>query len=222
MDFKKLFLQIISVLLVVVAVVCIGTSIKRAGEPEKEYDFSEQDDSDRENWFGTEDSSEDGLTEPDTTVPDADQPVDATPQQKTVYAIASVNVRSGPGTNFEWVGHVDEGSSIIAVGEVENEWQKVIYDGQTAYIKAEYLTDEAPTGSTPAPEAAPTTPSTPAPSAPAPSTPAPSTPAPSTPVPTPEPTPEPEPEPTPEPEPAPEPETPEEPVNPEEPVDENE
>ena len=79
MDIKKLFIQLMSVLLAMVLIVCIGTAIKRSGEPEKEYDFSE-DTGWVDDWFtsetesGTEDtqvgSSEDNNSTEENNKPD--------------------------------------------------------------------------------------------------------------------------------------------------------
>lgn len=138
MDFRKLFLQIISILLVVVVVVCVGTAIKRSGEPEKEYDFSEHNNSfDTENWDDTEDVLD--STESDSESIDGDETVSTVPQNKIMYTTSAVNVRSGPGRGYDWLGRLELGASVTAVGEPVDEWQQVIYNGQTAYIAVEYL-----------------------------------------------------------------------------------
>ena len=138
MDIKKLFLQIISILLVVVVVVCIGTAVKRSGDPEKEYDFSEHNNSrDIEDLDTTEDIS-DG-TEANSEMNAGDESASTTPQNKIMYTTSAVNVRSGPGRGYEWLGRLELGASITAVGDAEGEWQQVIYNGQTAYIAVEYL-----------------------------------------------------------------------------------
>ena len=141
MDIKKLFLQLISVLLAMVVIVCIGTAIKRSGEPEKEYDFTEgSDSSEIENWYtedteGTEDTQVDNPVED----PDEDEPSQDVQETKTLYATAAVNVRSGPGRNYDMVGRLTKGATVTAVGDVKDEWQEVIFEGQKAYVKAEYL-----------------------------------------------------------------------------------
>lgn len=138
MDIKKLFLQIISILLVVVVVVCIGTAVKRSGEPEKEYDFSEHNNSsDTEELDNTEEIPDD--TETNSEMNSGDESASTTPQNKIMYTTSAVNVRSGPGRGYEWLGRLELGASITAVGDAEGEWQEVIYNGQTAYIAVEYL-----------------------------------------------------------------------------------
>ena len=141
MDIKKLFLQLISVLLAMVVIVCIGTAIKRSGEPEKEYNYSENDDSsETEDWYNTEDmqGTEDTQVDNPSDEPATENTPEEVPETKTLYATESVNVRSGPGRTYDMVGRLQKGASVTAVGDVENEWQKVIFDGQTAYVKAEY------------------------------------------------------------------------------------
>lgn len=143
MDIKKLFLQIISILLIVIVVVCIGITIKRNGEPEKEYVFSERTNSlGSEDWGDTEDMLD--ATEGDSLVGDSesgegDEMVSTTPQNKIMYTISAVNVRSGPGRGYDWLGRLDQGAEVTAVGEAVDDWQQVIYNGKTAYIAVEYL-----------------------------------------------------------------------------------
>ena len=75
MDVKKLFLQLISILLIVVVVACVGTAIKRSGETDKDYINPGTNSADKENWFDKEDdtsdtqveSTEDSTQEEDST-----------------------------------------------------------------------------------------------------------------------------------------------------------
>lgn len=62
----------------------------------------------------------------------------------TVYATTSVNIRSGAGTSYSWVGMLYAGDSIERTGTTDNGWSRVDYNGQTAYINSDYLTTEAP------------------------------------------------------------------------------
>jgi len=56
----------------------------------------------------------------------------------TVTAIEAVNARSGPSETAERLGVVAEGASLELLGN-ENGWCKVNYEGQVAYVKAEYV-----------------------------------------------------------------------------------
>ena len=53
---------------------------------------------------------------------------------ETVYAISSVNVRSGPGTDYEIVGALSYGQSIQRTGVRSNGWSRVELNGEDAYI----------------------------------------------------------------------------------------
>lgn len=63
---------------------------------------------------------------------------------ETVYAIESVNIRKGPGTNYEKVGRLDLGQEIIRTGIGNNGWSRVLYNNQICYIYSSYLTLEKP------------------------------------------------------------------------------
>lgn len=54
-------------------------------------------------------------------------------------ATAGVNIRSGPGTNYRIIGGLAAGQRITAIGQPQNGWVKVQFDGSTAYVSAEYL-----------------------------------------------------------------------------------
>ena len=49
----------------------------------------------------------------------------------------ALNVRSGPGTNYDKIGTLSEGT--ILTGSLENGWLKFTYNGKTAYCSAGYL-----------------------------------------------------------------------------------
>ena len=55
----------------------------------------------------------------------------------------TINVRSGPGTEFERVTLVSTGKQINVLGE-ENGWFKVAFDSKTGYVLGDYVTDEEP------------------------------------------------------------------------------
>lgn len=64
-----------------------------------------------------------------------------TPRMGTVNA-RRVNVRSGAGTGYTALGQVEQGLRISVTGW-NNEWYKFTYNGQTAYIKGEFVTLDA-------------------------------------------------------------------------------
>lgn len=75
-----------------------------------------------------------------------DKPKEVTYKEvnETVYAIDGVNVRSGPGTNFEKVGRLSRKDTVIRIGIGDNGWSKVLYNDKEAYISSNYLSTEKP------------------------------------------------------------------------------
>ena len=59
--------------------------------------------------------------------------------KKTVYATATINVRSGPSTSYESLGALKKNDSITSLGVEDNGWHKVNYGGKTGYINGNYL-----------------------------------------------------------------------------------
>ena len=62
---------------------------------------------------------------------------------KTTYEDGSLNVRSGPGTNYKVVGWVRNGQKITVLKE-EGAWTKIVVDatGKTGYIKSSFIEKE--------------------------------------------------------------------------------
>ena len=61
---------------------------------------------------------------------------------ETVYATATVNVRSGFNTSADKVGSLGRGQSVVRVGVGTGDaegWSQVEFNGQTAYISSDYL-----------------------------------------------------------------------------------
>ena len=69
-----------------------------------------------------------------------------------VYATTTINVRSGPGTDYDVVKTVYAGDQIDVIAVTSNGWYKT-YNGN--YVKKDLTTETKPT-STPKPKATPT------------------------------------------------------------------
>ena len=50
----------------------------------------------------------------------------------------SLNVRSGPGTNYSKLGSLSKGSKVEVISE-SNGWSKINYNGKEAYVSSQYL-----------------------------------------------------------------------------------
>ena len=76
------------------------------------------------------------------------KPAEEEPEEKvsfssvneTVYATASVNVRSSYSTSSSIIGGLDEGQSVTRTGIGDNGWSRISYNGSTAYVSSDYLT----------------------------------------------------------------------------------
>ncbi|HUM23568.1 MAG TPA: SH3 domain-containing protein [Saccharofermentans sp.] len=77
----------------------------------------------------------------------------------TVYAASALNVRSGPGTEYDLVKQLNPGDEIDVIAQTRNGWYKT-YNGN--YVLASLTTTTAPVVATPVP-AAPTAAPTPTP-----------------------------------------------------------
>lgn len=58
---------------------------------------------------------------------------------KMMYALEAANVYAGPGNEYEVTGQLAEGETIFAVELLEEGWYRVVYNGETAYVKQDYL-----------------------------------------------------------------------------------
>ena len=65
-------------------------------------------------------------------------------RNETVYATGSVNVRASYSTNSRVIGSLSEGDSLTRTG-ISDEWSRVTYEGQTAYVINSGLTTTEPT-----------------------------------------------------------------------------
>ena len=66
------------------------------------------------------------------------------PMSATMYATISLNVRSGPSTDFDRIATLDEGEAVTVTGRASTGWYQVSVDGETGYVSNIYITDKAP------------------------------------------------------------------------------
>ena len=67
-----------------------------------------------------------------------------TDYEAEMYCTSLLNVRSGPGTEYDRVGQLAEGDEVSITGKVSNGWYRIHYKGEEAYVSGKYLTDVAP------------------------------------------------------------------------------
>lgn len=97
------------------------------------------------------DTTEPPATAATTTLPAASYTPEA---EHTMYAPQVINIRSGPGTDYDKLGVLYANSEITVIGN-SGEWAAVSYNGSTGYILRSLLSSTPPATTTPAPETAP-------------------------------------------------------------------
>ncbi len=93
---------------------------------------------------------EETTSEPESseTTTEPTEPADPTvfvEVKETVYVINTdtLNVRKSASSDSEKVGEMKEGESVVRTG-VSTEWSRISFNGETCYVKSEYLTTVAP------------------------------------------------------------------------------
>lgn len=81
------------------------------------------------------------VTTPQTTTTTA-LPVE--PASGTMYARDDVNVRKGPGTSYERVGHLNGGDAVEITGVTENGWYRIKFKDGEYFVSASYLQTDKP------------------------------------------------------------------------------
>lgn len=61
-----------------------------------------------------------------------------------MFAKQSVNVRSGPSTDYEKVGSLSYAQEVSVTGLASTNWYRISFNDQTAYVSANYLVNEKP------------------------------------------------------------------------------
>lgn len=61
-----------------------------------------------------------------------------------VYPTRNVNLRSGPGSNYEKLGSITKGTAVSRTAIYENGWSRVECDSQTVYVFTDYLSATKP------------------------------------------------------------------------------
>lgn len=69
-----------------------------------------------------------------------------------MYAVEKVNVRSGPGTDTEILGELAQGEMVFAVELLEEGWYRIVFGGETGYVRQDFLAIYGTAGEWEAPE----------------------------------------------------------------------
>ena len=78
-----------------------------------------------------------------TTVEETTTSLTVTSLDKTMYVKSSVNVRSGPSTDFDKIGSLSKGKSVKVTGKSDQTgWYRIDYNGKVGYVSDSYLQAE--------------------------------------------------------------------------------
>lgn len=100
-------------------------------------------------------SSAEFLTTGDAPVASAPQPSSEQPASSSMVTTASLNMRSGAGTEYGVITVIPAGSTVSVTGSGQNGFLPVLYGGSSGWASADYL--RVNDGSTPSPAPAPAT-----------------------------------------------------------------
>lgn len=56
-----------------------------------------------------------------------------------MYALEKVNVRSGPGTEYDSMGKLEAGEKVFAVELTEEGWYRIVFEGENGYVRQDFL-----------------------------------------------------------------------------------
>ena len=60
------------------------------------------------------------------------------------FATTELNIRTGPGEDYDVVTTVDTGSKLQVTDETDGDWAEVVYDDKSRWVTAEYLAEKKP------------------------------------------------------------------------------
>lgn len=109
-------------------------SAESASEPESSETASTPETSTEENSEAVSESDSEAVVEPEFTV---------TELNATKYATQSVNVRSGPSTDYDKIGGLTTNQEVQVTGQASTGWYRFTWtDGREAYVSDRYVSDE--------------------------------------------------------------------------------
>lgn len=79
-------------------------------------------------------------SEPESVIEEISEPEpEVVVEQRVRIVNDNINVRSGPGTDYERLGSAYTGYDFEFVEQLEEGWTKIVYDDQMAYVYSEYV-----------------------------------------------------------------------------------
>ena len=123
-------------------------------EPDNGTDAASQEPEESPEPTGMPQADEETPDEPEeSAAPEEEEKEDAEEEEftvsemnDTVYISAgSVNLRVGPGTEYDVASTQAKGTELKRTGAVENGWSRVEYGGKVCYVSNDYISSEKPT-----------------------------------------------------------------------------
>ena len=111
-----------------------GCYVVRTDELNKAMAVATEDNSATSEKESTSEKNEDNMNTNETTY-------SVVEMSATKYAKQSVNIRKGPGTNYEKIGSLTMNQKVTVTGQADNGWYRISYNGGDAYVSDKYLVD---------------------------------------------------------------------------------
>ena len=125
------------ILLFTLCITGCGSSDINSQKPNNSLMNENNQHSEQESEFESE-SKLDSESELESESETEQQPEETT----TMYAQTNVNVRKEPSTDAQKLGMLSTNDKVVVVGTSKDGWQKVWYNGEEAYVSAQYLGTE--------------------------------------------------------------------------------
>lgn len=81
---------------------------------------------------------------PGTAAAPQEETFSVTPCNDIVYTTDGVNLRRGPGTDYELVGSVNKDTALQRTGTTDNGWSRVIYNSVGYFVSSDFVTTNSP------------------------------------------------------------------------------
>lgn len=111
-----------------------GCYVVRTDELDKAMAVATEDNSATSEKESTSEKNEENTNTNETTYSVVDM-------SATKYAKQSVNIRKGPGTDYEKIGSLTMNQEVRVTGQADNGWYRISYNGDDAYVSNKYLVD---------------------------------------------------------------------------------
>lgn len=135
--------KVLIIAVTVIAAVCVALVLSKAGvlPSVMNREKTEENQTSENTQTPTLAPEEVPSQEPSSTgeAPVVNTTESTTSEKKTAWTTALLNVRSGPGTNYDAVTQLPEKSAVTVISE-ENGWTKIDYQGTERYVSSQYLT----------------------------------------------------------------------------------